>query len=440
MAYFSLSETQRRIAERGLHQLPPDSSMVILPMDMEYMEAGKTMMTKKMLKEKSDNITPGWTETDYEDIFKYQMRELWEFTKNKKSTRPKDNYFPFVFIDARRVAQEGKEFFDYKIVNNKMVLKPCFLKTYLVDRKFCGIKIYPPLGYYPFDENLLPIWRYASENDIPITAHCSVSPIYYRGKKKKEWNFHPIFKEEYSKGNYEPKLLPQIKNSDFYENFTHPLNYLCLIEEDFLKMVISKTSKNSEVRELYGYSEADNTLKYNLSNLKICFAHFGGEDEWIKYLKQDGDSMSQWLIHNPDKPTNFMEYPDGDFPWYKINEYWDKTDWFSIICSMLIRYENIYADISFISSMQSIYPSLKYILEKGSNYKSEHKTYLADKRSTHYTGKNKLRSRVLFGTDFYMVRNQKSDKKLFTEIKAALSEDEFNLIAKENTYKFLQRS
>lgn len=445
MGRFSMYKNQRDIAKRLSNQLPPNSSSVILPMDMEYMGAGKTRFTKEMLESKSEKIQKKkWSEDDFKDVYKYQMRELWGFVRNKDHTGPKDAYFPFLFLDPRRIEQEGKDFFDYVIVDKKMVLKPCYIKTYMEDRRFSGFKIYPALGYYPFDENLLPIWRYASENNIPITSHCAIGTIFYRGKKKKEWNYHPVFMERYDKDNYGPKLLPQTKNLEFQVNFTHPMNYLCLVEQDFLKLVISKTGKNSEVRELYGYSEKNNELKHDLSKLKICLAHYGGEEEWIKYLERDRQNYIHRLIRNPVEAINFTRNSHGDFSWRKINDLWDKTDWYSIISSMLIRYENIYSDLSYIISKESIYPLLKYTLEKGDNFDVEHQQYLKEpdihRKASHYTGKNKLRSRILFATDFYMVRNQKADKELLIKTKALLNQENFDLIARENTHKFLLRN
>lgn len=444
MGRFAFYNSQHKIALRALHQLPPDSGIVILPMDMEYMGAGKTKMTKKVLSKKHEYIKEkGWTEEDFSDVYKYQMRELWDFVEDEKTQIPKDCYYPFLALDPRRIAEEGESFFDYEVVNNKMKLKPCFVKTYMEDRRFAGFKIYPALGYYPFDENYLPIWRYASENNIPITAHCIVGTIYYRGAKQKEWNYHPVFQDELSKGAYKPMLLPQSKNVEFQKNFTHPLNYLCLLEERFLKEVIRKTDPGSRVRDLFGYTNPESDLKHNLADLKICLGHFGGEEEWIRYLEQDRENYSQRLMRDPVDAIKFMQNSEKDFSWYKINDLWNKADWYSLICSLMIRYDNIYADLSYIISKKSIYPLLKYTLEKGDNYKAEYTAYRNEpdihKKGIHYTGKNKLRSRILFGTDFYVVRNHKSDKNLFIETKALLDEESFDLIARENTHNFLAR-
>lgn len=487
---FSFYETQSKVSQRVLHQLPDDSEIVILPMDMEYMDAGKTKLTKKILATKTKKLASGWEEKDFEDSFKYQMRELWDLVNNKDNTGPKNKYHPFLFVDPRRVKEEnasgGEKFFDYELVraneegvicahgesctecqHNRMVLNPCFVKTYMEDRRFSGFKIYPALGYYPFDDDLLPIWRYASENDIPIMTHCVKGVVYYRGAKRKDWNFHPVFKMKYrfdadsvsdselieelddiyefdeNHEAFEPMMLPESKPVDFQINFTHPMNYLCLLEEKFLKMLIAKSKTGSEIREVFGYDETNNSIKYNLKNLKICLAHFGGEGEWTRFMDQDRNSYSQRLMRDPINALKFMENSKKKFSWFKIVDLWHKTDWYSLISSLLIEYDNVYADISYIVSKPSIFPLLSYSLEKGDDYEAQHVGYLAEedpnKKARHYTGKNKLRSRILFGTDFYVVRNHKSDKNMFVQTRTSLGMENFDLIARENTHNYLFR-
>jgi hypothetical protein len=50
---------------------------------------------------------------------------------------------------------------------------------------------------------------------------------------------------------------------------------------------------------------------------------------------------------------------------------------------------------------------------------------------------NGLRSKVLYGTDFFVVRNHKSDKNMLTEYEEGLSHADFTVIAKINPRKFL---
>lgn len=446
MGRFALYNSQKEVAQRALHQLPPGSDMVILPMDMEFMGAGKTKIRPDILKTKEKNLTNGWDESDYIDTYKYQMRELWGFVKTRRTSESKGQYHPFLFLDPRRIEKEGKNFFDYEIIDNRMVLKPCFIKTYMEDREFSGFKIYPALGYYVFDEYLLPLWRYASENNIPIMTHCVIGVIYYRGKKEKAWNFHPVFKQYYNNmhsSSPEPMLLPQTKNVDIQFNFTHPMNYLCLLEEQLFKDVL-KNAKNDSIRELFGYKDDSTPLSYNLSNLKICLAHYGGEEEWIKFLETDRDVYARSIITKPDKGIDFMKNDEGDFSWGKINQLWHDTDWYSIITSLIMNYNNMYADLSYIISKPSIYPLLTSTLRKGKNFEEEHQKYKAEsspnKKATHLNGRNRLRSHILYGTDFYVVRNHNSDKDLFIETQAALDEESFDLIARENTFNYLSRN
>ena len=183
-------ETQGGIAGRALNQLPKDSGLVILPMDMEFMMAGKTTASKKqkLLAQKYKGQNVG---KSLNDSYKFQMLEIWDFVKNTNGDGPKDRYFPFLFLDPRRIKKEGKKFLDWEWdsqqdKNGKKIWRiklkdGCFLKTYMEDCRFSGFKIYPALGYHCFDEYLLPIWRYAAENQIPIMAHCIMGTIYYRG-------------------------------------------------------------------------------------------------------------------------------------------------------------------------------------------------------------------------------------------------------------------
>jgi len=444
MGRFSFYGSQQKVAERALSQMPPGSEMVILPMDMEYMGAGKTKMTKEMLATKETNLLKDWTKDDYSDTFKFQMRELFEFVDSRRKTQP-NTYHPFLFLDPRRIAEEGKSFFDYQIVQGRMVLKHCFVKTYMEKREFSGFKIYPALGYYVFDEHLLPLWHYASENNIPIMTHCVIGVIYYRGLKKKEWNFHPVFKQFYRDKRVnppEPMLLPKTKAVDLQFNFTHPLNYLCLLEEPLLRELIGKAS-DSSIKTLFGYVDKKTPLKYTLENLKICLAHYGGEEEWTKFLETDRDVYSRSLVSKPDEGINFMQNSKGAFSWSKINSLWHDTDWYSLISSLIMNYENMYADLSYIISKPSIYPLLEQTLQKGDDYEAQMINYNNEnsdnKKASHLLGRNRLRSHVLYGTDFYVVRNHNSDKDLFAQTRAALSEENFDLIARENTHNYLSR-
>ncbi len=82
----------------------------------------------------------------------------------------------------------------------------------------------------------------------------------------------------------------------------------------------------------------------------------------------------------------------------------------------MLQYDNIYSDISYISHDNAIHALLKRTLQQENT---------------------RLRQRVLFGTDFYVVRNPKSEKQILADTIGGLSEEEFDLIARTNPRTFL---
>ncbi|MEL6191558.1 MAG: hypothetical protein AAFR66_05900 [Bacteroidota bacterium] len=109
---------------------PPGSKFVVLTMDMTYM-----------------NLTPPRSYYEQlDDIVKMMSRD----NKNYQ------NIIPFLFVDPRRI-EKDPSFFKWSFMNGEIVLEDCKLKEYVEDGLFRGIKIYPALGYYAFDERLLPL-------------------------------------------------------------------------------------------------------------------------------------------------------------------------------------------------------------------------------------------------------------------------------------------
>ncbi len=383
---FAYYKEQAAIFNRLDKQYPHDTEFVILPMDMEFMDAGK--------------IKP---EAGYE----VQMEKLKKLKKKHPS-----KIHPFVFVDPRRQNVGYKDFFRYKNSNGKVVLEDCFIKEYIEKEKFAGFKIYPALGYFPFDEKLLPIWKYAAENNLPIMTHCIRGTIFYRGNKKREWYYHPIIKD--SKKPNEYMLLSSRANIEFSVDFTHPLNYLCLLDPYLLKEWIKKCNK-PELYDLFGYDAKTDTLASDLSNLKICFGHYGGDDEWKKFLESDRDNYSHKMLDQSKgieflNPDNLAQSHGG------LMDIWRNADWFTIISSMMMQYPNVYSDLSYIIHNQEIFPLLKQTINNP-----------------------QLKDRILFGTDFYVVRNHNSEKDLLATTMANLSTEEFDQIARENPISFLNR-
>jgi predicted TIM-barrel fold metal-dependent hydrolase len=389
-------------------QYPAKTNFILLTMDMDYMGAGKT--------KKKHNY--------------YRQLENMAILNRKKEV------YPFFFVDPRRIRDKKEEsvFLDYSFENGKVTLKDSVVKSYMEDEKFSGFKIYPALGYFPFDEDLLPLWKYAADNSIPIMTHGVKGVIYYRGVIGKEFNHHPVFTEGLEVGKPgEPLFFENFKNSEFQSNFTHPLNYLCLLEEPLLRKLVGEGDSKKN-KELFGYTNMNTPLKHNLSKLKVCYAHYGGAEEWKKFLETDRDYYSQQLMTKPETGIPLGVNEDGEIPWVRYERLWKYTNWYSIVSSMMSQYDNFYADISYTISDTSLYPLLRSTISPG--------VISADlaSDSSAYERINKLRTRVLFGTDFYVVRSQKSDKDIFAEIQSYLTEEEFDLIARDNPHEFISRN
>jgi uncharacterized protein len=124
--------------------------------------------------------------------------------------------------------------------------------------------------------------------------------------------------------------------------------------------------------------------------LKLCLAHFGGDEEWRKYLND---------------------------PWLSGAATVNKS-WLAKIAEMIKSesFENLYTDISYTVFADEEYVHLLKVL-------------LSDER---------LRRRVLFGSDFYVVENAKlEERRIAVRVRSVLGEDLFRAIADENPRKFL---
>jgi predicted TIM-barrel fold metal-dependent hydrolase len=397
---YTIQADQGTVLGQLERQYPDDTGFVILPMDMKYMDAGSLK------------------EPYYEQLEK--LATLKE--ENKESVALKHNIYPFVFIDPRRIT-EDPGFFRYKYEGGKIILENCIIKKYIEEKKFSGFKIYPALGYFPFDGRLLPLWKYAAENNIPVLTHCVRGPMYFRGSKHPDWDYHPVFKQAMGNGAYKKMLLSERGNAAFSANFTHPMNFLCLLKKTFLATAIQYASEKNTgshlLKEIFGLDDTDKenlTVKYGLDNLKICFAHYGGGDEWNRYFEKDRQGYSNELAQVPYWGIDFLHLKNSTaISKGKPEQLWKFTDWYSIITSIMLQHPNVYADISYIlHSDAEILPLLKQTLQN-----------------------TELRKKVLYGTDFYVVRNHKSDKNMLADMMGGLSEDDFDQIARANPRKFL---
>ena len=401
---FTKYSSQKKIFDRLIKMYEPGSKMVILPMDMEYMGAGSTKES--------------------------YLQQIAEIHAEVKSNHTNVEFLtPFLFVDPRRIRNKknatDKDFFNWEIETgirngnpfNYVRLQDCIVRDYLEgtggieDGSFKGIKIYPALGYFPFDEDLLALWSYCVQHDIPITTHCTKGTIYYRGRLRTSWQKHPVFTD--ADGNFLD--LKCWNNYDLQVNFTHPLNYLVLLEDYFLSQLL-KRYKNQKLDLLFGLN--GDSVSQGLSTLKVNMAHYGGSSEWRRHLEADRSDLTVELLESPDKGVELLKvqnqgqtlYTKPAWLWGRMN-----ADWFTIISSMMLQYQNVYADISYILRNEDLMPLLTSQLQNN----------------------RKMAKKILFGTDFFVVRNHKSERQLLVDLESYIGPDHFNLIARDNTKQFL---
>jgi predicted TIM-barrel fold metal-dependent hydrolase len=113
--------------------------------------------------------------------------------------------------------------------------------------------------------------------------------------------------------------------------------------------------------------------------LKINLAHFGGDDAWKKFSSGE--------------PEN----------------------WVNRIIDMMYRFENLYADFSYTFYKQKYSRALKKLL----------------------TENELISSRILYGSDYYMVVTEGHFRSLIISFTTTMGDDLMNKIAKENPSRFL---
>ena len=156
--------------------------------------------------------------------------------------------------------------------------------------------------------------------------------------------------------------------------------------------------------------------------LKISFAHFGGNEDWDDYL-QNPLSLEEKAKY--DKiVTEIKSLLNHDSP----NEQEQKQlkekieaafsmNWLYLILQILKEYENVYADISYTLNDEKYFSFLKVLLQD-----------------------TQLKQKILFGSDYYMVQTETSEKRFSVDLRGYLGEDDYRQIAETNPKAFLAQS
>jgi predicted TIM-barrel fold metal-dependent hydrolase len=214
-----LLKSQDLVFEEMLNQYPKsdDVRFIILPLNFKYMGAGKL-------------------DVPYEQ----QLLDLFEVKK-----RYPEKCFPFVAVDPRMGSSEENA---------------AFIARY-IEKGFSGIKLYPAMGFYPFDQRLDKTYEIAAKKNIPILTHCSKGGINYCSTTEMESMTSPV---DINGTRYDFPYNPKIKLGEYCDTLNSPYQWEVILK------------------------------KYPM--LKVCIAHLG-----------------------MDSSTNFKNFGDAtkkDFEWY----------------------------------------------------------------------------------------------------------------------------
>jgi len=203
---------------------------------------------------------------------------------------------------------------------------------YAIDKLgFKGLKLYPKLGYSPTHPTLMnEIYPYVSGKNLPVMTHCSRGGI---------------------KGAH-----ISVAEADA---FTDPAAYIPVLRK--------------------------------FKDMRLCLAHFGGQDDWQDYAKNGSDPYG-----TPAQSGN----------------------WQILIRDMIGsgQYPNLWTDISYtLFHFSDFIPFLKIFLMADTDQAA------------------RLRTRVLFGSDFYMTRQEVlSEREVCFRLRTALGDEMFRQIAETN--------
>ena len=224
-----------------------------------------------------------------------------------------DKILPFLFIDPRMGRQRCMKLVQHYFDPN-------------YPRGMAGIKLYPALGYYPCHPDLEPVYAFAAQHQIPIITHAyKGGGGYYTGKftptVMSYHSFNPTPASRAFLNKHLNPFNPKMSGRDFADILLHPVLYTDVLEK--------------------------------FKNLKICFAHFGGDEEIVHQGKGD------------------------------------QENWTNQIKTFMRQYDHVYTDVSYTLA-----------------YKKANEQILKDMEDPIYS------KRILFGTDYFLTSVQAGDEKL----------------------------
>ena len=162
-------------------------------------------------------------------------------------------------------------------------------------RAFFGIKLYPSLGFFPFDPGLDALYAWAEQNQVPVMTHCTRSGTFYTGQMKEVVT----------------TLTPPTLNPDS----TAMLNIHARVDR-FMKDPLTRDESKFGCN-IFLHPENYVPVLEKYPNLKICFAHFGGGNEMLG----KGSPVTQAGL--------------------------DNTNWHELVKGLIEKFPQVYTDISY---------------------------------------------------------------------------------------------
>lgn len=268
-----------------------------------------------------------------------------------------DVFFPFVGVDPRH--KQGADLLEW-------------VRGKVERRAFFGIKLYPSIGFFPFDPALDQLYDWAEQEQVPIMTHCTRSGTYYTG----------------SMNDVVPSLTPPSLNPSATQ-MTTIFGRIKKFKETPFAWGDGKYGCN-----IFLHPENYEPVLHKYPDLKLCFAHFGGDDEMLPH------KFRQPLRDRGIDPTNWHQLVKG------IMERLDGTG--------RTLYPNVYTDISYTLFNADVYPLLNTVM------------------------RGPLAGRILFGTDFFMTLREDPETGLLQRAMSMLEPGYFQHMAAVNTTNFLR--
>lgn len=327
------SKYQLKVFEDLREQYKDDSTIkfVALTMDMEKCGAG-----------------------DSSSGYEGQLEEILQVKK-----RYPDHLLLFLGIDPRwklsgiELRDTVIKYFETKLsANNGRLIYP-----------FIGLKIYPSMGFYPFDIRLKETFEWAALNNVPVLSHCNYLGGIY---------------------NNDQAYIDGILNTrdPYNQNAIYPADGVKYEPQKMIgRWILGRQKSTNNLNKCSYFMEPaafETLLKYFEASgkpLKLCLAHFGGGNQITAFKK-------------PEKADMEDKVPYGI----------SGENWFVKIKHMMKHFSTLYTDISYALHDSDI-----------------HDILLGEIDNSDYG------SRVLFGTDFFLTERESPELDTYRIFKQAAS-------------------